>query len=144
VKKGQARYAGWQREGFPLWLQEQLAERSITITELGRRMGTPGTVITRWMQGKNLPDPRNMTKLADVLQISYDEVWQAAGLRPAAEPTIDPRRAALLRRIQDVALTPERIAAISGLLTAFETSDLRDDMGRNDGDGNHDRFRRVW
>jgi len=115
-KKGKPRYADWLREGFPLWLQGCLQERNWSITDLARAMGVQTSLISRWMAGKQKPTAESAGRIAEVLQVSVDEVLTAAGLRPVLVTDEDPRRAELMMKLGSVELTRERYLTLNALL----------------------------
>ena len=115
-KKGKPRYADWLREGFPLWLQGCLQERNWSITDLARAMGVQTSLISRWMAGKQKPTAESAGRIAEVLQVSVDEVLTAAGLRLSPGPGEDPRRAELMMKLGSVELTRERYLTLNALL----------------------------
>jgi transcriptional regulator with XRE-family HTH domain len=115
-KKGKPRYADWLNEGFPLWLQGCLKERNWTITDLARAMGVQTSLISRWMAGRQKPTAESAGRIAEVLQISVDEVLTEAGLRPVQVTDEDPRRAELMMKLGSVELTRERYLTLNALL----------------------------
>ena len=121
MKKGQPRYASWKREGFPLWLQQRLEERDWKIADLGRQMGLTTSAIARWMSGQNTPGPETLLRLADVLQVSYDEVLTEAGLRPRMVSDDDPKRAEINRRVAAIPLTEKNYQMLLDLLNVIES-----------------------
>jgi transcriptional regulator with XRE-family HTH domain len=116
-RKGKPRYADWLREGFPLWLQRRLQERDWTITDLARAMGVQTSLISRWMAGRQKPTAESANRIAEVLQISVDEVLTEAGLRPVLVTDEDPRRAELVMKLGLVELTTERYLTLNALLS---------------------------
>jgi transcriptional regulator with XRE-family HTH domain len=116
-RKGKPRYADWLREGFPLWLQRRLQERDWSITDLARAMGVQTSLISRWMAGRQKPTAESANRIAEVLQISVDEVLTEAGLRPVLVTDEDPRRAELVMKLGLVELTTERYLTLNALLS---------------------------
>jgi transcriptional regulator with XRE-family HTH domain len=116
-RKGKPRYADWLHEGFPLWLQGRLQEREWSITDLARAMGVQTSLISRWMAGRQKPTAESANRIAEVLQISVDEVLTEAGLRPVLVTDEDPRRAELVMKLGLVELTTERYLTLNALLS---------------------------
>jgi transcriptional regulator with XRE-family HTH domain len=116
-RKGKPRYADWLHEGFPLWLQMRLQERDWSITDLARAMGVQTSLISRWMAGRQKPTAESANRIAEVLQISVDEVLTEAGLRPVLVTDEDPRRAELVMKLGLVELTTERYLTLNALLS---------------------------
>lgn len=56
--------------------QRELGLRS---TDLARLTGTTEATVSRWVQGRNRPVAKNLERLADVLQMPYPVVAEAAG-----------------------------------------------------------------
>ena len=55
--------------------QRELGLRSV---DLARLTGTTEATISRWVQGRSRPLPRNLERLAEVLETPYEEVVEAA------------------------------------------------------------------
>jgi transcriptional regulator with XRE-family HTH domain len=123
MKKGQPRYAGWKTDGFPGWLAGKLDEREWKIADLGRHLGLTTSAVARWMTGQNTPSHDALLRLADVLNVSYDEVLTEAGLRPRDVPNGDPRRAELSRRIGKIRLTEKNYKMLVELIDMIDRWD---------------------
>ena len=116
MKQGSPRYANWRQDGFPRWLQDQLRVADLSAADLAREMGIEPSLISRWMQGKQLPSAKMANRIAEALKISVDEVLTEAGLRPPLPTDADPRRAELLRKLSTLELTRERYLTLNALL----------------------------
>jgi transcriptional regulator with XRE-family HTH domain len=134
MKKGSRRYENWSREGFAGWLQDRLLERSMTITDLGKAIGSPTTLVSRWMTGRQIPSVENLMMIARTMKIPYQEIYHAAGydedpLRPAST---DPRLTSLHQRLDVLRMTHDRYLAINALLTSMEMMDAASERPRSD------------
>lgn len=118
-RKGQRRYKNWLNEGFPLWLQERLEERDWKAVDLADKLGVNSGVISNYMTGARNPEPKLLNRIADVLGVSDEEIFTAAGYLRAMTLPDDPRRLELMRRIQMVELTPDRYAMLSSILASM-------------------------
>lgn len=72
-------------ERFPIWLARQLDRKRWTQTELALRIGTNSSVVSRWVRGERVPDPKSIDKIADVLGFKPDYVMMIAGHLPHVE-----------------------------------------------------------
>lgn len=121
-RKGQRRYKNWLTEGFPGWLQERLEERDWLAVELAEKIGVNSGVISNYMTGARAPEPKMLQRIADVLNVSDEEIFVAAGYLREMTLSDDPRRMELVRRLQAVELTPERYDLLNMLLTTMQGS----------------------
>lgn len=119
-RKGERRYKNWLNEGFPLWLQERLGERDWLAVDLAKKLAVDAGVISNYMSGKRSPDPKLLNRIADVMGVSDEEVFAAAGYLREYEPSEDPRQEELCNRLHGIDLTPERYATLSVLLESWQ------------------------
>ncbi len=96
------------------WLRERRREAGLGTTELAKRTGINDATITRIEQGFIAkPDPRKLSRIADVLDLNLADVYAMAGYAaPSDLPSFQP----YLRRKYD-GLSDQ---AIDDLEQAFE------------------------
>jgi transcriptional regulator with XRE-family HTH domain len=119
VKKGSRRYKNWKQDGFPLWLQQRMAERGWNALRVSQEIHVVPSLISRWMSGAQQPSPESLRSIARAMQLSELEVLRAAGhLSPDVTnaETDDPRRAELHRKLDVLVLTHERYLTLNALL----------------------------
>jgi transcriptional regulator with XRE-family HTH domain len=122
MRKGQGRYENWVREGFPGWLQERLEDRNWSISDLERQSGIKVTIISRWMTGRQVPNPEHVVRVARALSVRETEALRAAGFLTEDPITDDPRRMEIQRRVAHLELTHERYLALNALLVSMEAA----------------------
>lgn len=52
--------------GLPDWLRGKLAEGDLTYEKLGEKVGVRHSSISQWVNGKHLPEPKQLLRLAEV------------------------------------------------------------------------------
>ncbi len=98
------------------WIQLQLDRREWRAADLSRRIGVPNGNISRWVNGRRVPDPASCDLLADVFGADVDYVLMLAGHRPPDfDDGVDPERAGLIASLRRVELTPDRAATLRAL-----------------------------
>lgn len=65
---------------FGEWLTRELAKRNMRPADLGRLSGLDSAVVSNLMSGKRNPGTKTSAAIAKALDMSVDEVLQAAGL----------------------------------------------------------------
>jgi transcriptional regulator with XRE-family HTH domain len=73
---------------FRTWLAEQIKQRGLNNSQLGRHIGVSGAAVGRWLQGVRQPDDESITKLAEYFMISPTEIYRL--LDRLSEPPRDP------------------------------------------------------
>jgi transcriptional regulator with XRE-family HTH domain len=126
VRQGQRRYRDWKireehREAFPFpyWLYQRLQERGWNALRLSTEIGVVPSLVSRWMSATQKPRPESLQAIAQAMQLSEQEVYQAAGYLSTEEAVDDPRKLELIRKIEALELTPERYATMNALLGAW-------------------------
>lgn len=71
---------------FPGWLRRQLDRREWTQADFARRLDLSPAVVSRWITGRRIPDPRYCDLIADALGVDLDLVLFHAGHRPLTDP----------------------------------------------------------
>ena len=62
---------------FRIWLQDTLVRKGWSGAEFARRLKiTPGAV-NKWVNGKAKPTREHIPKIADVLEMSEQDIWDA-------------------------------------------------------------------
>lgn len=97
-----------------------MQRREWTAADLARRLDVPSGTISRWMSGERRPNPRSCDLIADVFGANVDDVLALAGHRPSndADEPFD-RRRNLHALVDRVTMTPDRLAALEGILIAW-------------------------
>jgi transcriptional regulator with XRE-family HTH domain len=70
------------RTTFGAWLDAQLQRREWNQSEFARRIDVRPGVVSHWIRGERVPEPRSIDKIADVLFVDVDELLTIAGHRP--------------------------------------------------------------
>ena len=89
------------RKPFSQWLSEQLSDRDMRPADLVRASGLDSAVISNLMNEKRKPGPRTIKAIAKALQISEEEVYQAAGMLKLGEDD-DPAIRAVVTILRDM------------------------------------------
>lgn len=126
-----------KRGEFSQWLDLTLKEKGISGRELAAQLGVHEGKVSKWRVGAREPNPREVSKLAEVLDVNPFRLIVTAGLlepqegvEPLPFPEEDPRRKAIRERLADV-LSAEELQA---QLDAFDRNQRR--VGRRvDGSG---------
>lgn len=76
---------------FGLWLEGMLRVRGWSRAELGRRIGSHGSLVSKWVHGYQRPDSLSCREIAAAFNIDADEVLVLAGhVDPNPKPINDP------------------------------------------------------
>jgi len=114
-------------ESFGIWLQRRLdGKQGWNKAELARRSGLSATSIGDWINGKKLPDPVSVKKLADALGADVLGAYRVLGWLD--EPTADsPFQADLIAKIRkiDWSIEDGRHGGIEGALNNILDLDRR-------------------
>ena len=86
---------------FPKWLNDQLEQRGMKPADLARKSDLDSAVVSNLMNGKRNPGIRTCKAIARALEISEDEVLQAAGLLQT-DSTDDPAVKAVVTLLRDM------------------------------------------
>lgn len=84
------------RDGFPLFAERLRAYRerhgSPPISELARRWGIDGSVVSRWFRGETRPDGKNLLRLLAGChgELSNGDVYADEIAAPAPAPAVEP------------------------------------------------------
>ena len=92
------------REEFAQWLRGHLRSQGWMVSDFAERVGVRPSAVYRWTAGQRTPTDVQVDKIADVLQIPSEEIWQAlarAGVRP-----ISPSKAAAPRVARPASSAP--------------------------------------
>lgn len=130
MRKGHGRYEKYVNEGFPGWLSERLVDRNWLIADLAKASGLTGSLISRWMSGRQQPSPESLLAVSQALHVDITEVLTQAGYLPPKAQIKDPRRVELHRRLEHLELTHERYLALNALLVAMEAATAAQDRLR--------------
>lgn len=90
---------------FGRWLRGQLARREMSMTAFASKIGVSHSSVSLWLDGKRVPTPRSIEKIADVFAgVDQDMLLTLAGHRPR-DLDRDPEApgeqiAALARRVE--------------------------------------------
>lgn len=64
---------------FAPFLSQRRAELGLSIKQLADRVGIAKSTLHQWESGENLPSAGRLSKLADALEMSYEDFLAAAG-----------------------------------------------------------------
>jgi len=64
---------------FKDWVKEQLETNNWTYQGLGLLIGVAHTTVGQWANGKNLPDPTTLRRLAEVANADEIELFKMVG-----------------------------------------------------------------
>jgi transcriptional regulator with XRE-family HTH domain len=64
---------------FGDWLRPLLLAKDMRQGQLARRIGVAESTVSRWLSGRNVPEPEQCAAIADVLAIPLTDVLRAAG-----------------------------------------------------------------
>lgn len=84
--------------------------RRLTQAQLAARIGVSGQQVSRWECGVAVPGNRNVTSLAEVLDLDVVSLLTLAAAGPTRRRDEDPAREVLVQRFERVADRLERIA----------------------------------
>jgi transcriptional regulator with XRE-family HTH domain len=76
------------RTEFETWLAEEMRQRSLNNSGLGRKIGVSGAAVSRWLRGVRQPDEESIAKLAGFLKVSPTEIYRLLGR--LTDPPRDP------------------------------------------------------
>lgn len=63
------------REAFALWLWDKLGAQGWFVSDFARKVGVQRSAVYRWTAGQRTPTDSQIEKIADVLQVSREEIW---------------------------------------------------------------------
>src|SRR5215831_16911343 len=61
---------------FGSWLAARLAEREWTMRRLANALGVSEPSVTKWLKGKNIPEPKRIPAIARLFGVPESEVRQ--------------------------------------------------------------------
>ena len=110
------------------------SELGMSQAELSRRSGVPVTTLNRIETGvTKLPGADVRRQLAKALHVDHVEILIAAGeitedelIYSAPAAPIDATRASLIRRVEAIRLTPERVGSLERILDLYLSIDAGD------------------
>lgn len=86
---------------FGAWLRDQLVAQQLSQASLVRAIGAHSSVVSRWLNDRDIPRPRSCERLALALGVRPEEVLARAGhlalVAPEAQRLSDQLRAAAAR-----------------------------------------------
>ena len=112
-------------EAFGKRLRELRTERNISVTQLAERMFVSKSAVYRWEDGSRLPDISTISRLAEALGVSRDELLMAMAA-PDEPPTVllvDDEKIILRGTLSRVTKVLPG-AAVYGFTTASEALDF--------------------
>jgi len=90
-----------QREAFGRWLERQMRIKDMNITGLAQLMGVSHASVSDWIRGVTGPRTSNIRKLANVLNVSVEDIYRALGRIPP-ETDLDPKIAETWSLLRDL------------------------------------------
>jgi transcriptional regulator with XRE-family HTH domain len=82
IKSYKRRALETYEERFSRWLSETLEAHELTQSDLARRIGSPPSVVSKWVNGQQRPRPEQCQKIGAALNESHLEVMEEAGHLP--------------------------------------------------------------
>ena len=79
-----------RKSEFGKRLMHLLVQKGMRQAELARKTGLGRDSISQYVRGKTVPTPQSLRKMADVLQITPDQLYPNYSLDAAAEEEIAP------------------------------------------------------
>jgi transcriptional regulator with XRE-family HTH domain len=77
------------REAFPQWLRERLRGQGWIVSDFAEQVGVRPAAVYRWTAGQRTPTDAQIERIAEVLQVCADEIWQELardGIGPIGAP----------------------------------------------------------
>ena len=100
---------------FGMAVAELRRERDMTQLELAHRMGVTDKAVSKWERDLSLPDVESVSRLADVLGVSADELLGTMSREPGADDASSP----LSRKVAEIAdLALKAVALAMGVAVA--------------------------
>jgi transcriptional regulator with XRE-family HTH domain len=111
-------------ESFPAWLRHQLDRREWKPAELARRAGVSSAMISRWINGIDVPSPESCIRIAEVLNVDPDDVLGIAGHRIPDRPLPpDDPISEIYRMMRRMKRTPDRVMTLRRIVEAYLETD---------------------
>lgn len=104
---------------FGEWLEAMLRVRNWTRADLGRRIGSHGSLVSKWAHGYQRPDSLSCRQIAEAFGVPVREVMILAGhADPDGVLAPDPAKAQLHHRVDELPewLVGPVLALLDGLL----------------------------
>lgn len=117
------RPTGRDMQPFSWWLREQLDLRDWTQADFSRRSGVSTGLVSAWYNGRKTPGRESVQAIADALDVPATLVMTRLGLRAVDRVPDGLERVDAL--LKTVALTPDRIVALEGVLQSWADFDRR-------------------
>ena len=100
---------------FGTTVAELRRERGMTQLELANRMGVTDKAVSKWERDLSLPDVESVSRLAEVLGVSADELLGTMSREPGAGDAASP----LARKVAEIAdLALKAVALAMGVAVA--------------------------
>jgi transcriptional regulator with XRE-family HTH domain len=92
---------------FALWLNDFMEQHQYTQESLAQKLGVSHVAISKWQRSLNLPEPRQLRRLAEVARLNPVELFQFCGYLPAQMPkqpklTARPKILAILKQLDEM------------------------------------------
>jgi transcriptional regulator with XRE-family HTH domain len=71
----------WVNEPLQLAIRDELDRREMSISDLGRAIGSQPSLVSRWMQGQR-PNPESIERIARALSLDVEKLMRLAGHLP--------------------------------------------------------------
>lgn len=111
-------------EPFPVWLRRQIARRDWKSAELARRAGVSSAMVSRWINGIDVPSPESCIRIAEVMNIDPDDVLGIAGHRIPDRPVPpDDPISEIARMMRRMKQSPDRLRTIQAIIETYLETD---------------------
>ena len=91
-------------ESFGSFLRRKLAESGLRQSQAARRIGATSGMMSGWVNNRRVPEPENVTRLAELLAVDPNEMLTRAGYRKRRDTDLHPKRAELLEMARQLPL----------------------------------------
>lgn len=111
-----------RRAAFSQWLHVEMQRRDLNQAELSEKSGIVASVISRWQNGRSVPDALSAQKLALAFHMDVDDVLVAAGVTPAPF-TESPNVRRVVSMARSVTMTDERANVLTAVMEVWARAD---------------------
>ena len=104
------------------FIHEQMRRRGWNYAEFAKAVGTDGSVVSRWIRDRR-PSPEMTRQMAERLGVDQDWLLALVGHREPRSDDGTSEQAALIEKIRQMPMTPDRFLALDAILEAWRRPD---------------------
>ena len=107
-------------------IRKILKKKNLTQKDLAEATGIARQQIQRYCTGKNLPNPKRLKEIADALEVSIMDLYEAEGVEMTDDEVIEmaKERPAIIELLRAcVGLNNAQLHSIAEMVTAFRDAD---------------------